>query len=204
MSNTYLLVDNLSPIYLLPSLKITSPLSNTTASCQVLLSGRWYDSIPQSIQIESKQLGMQSAVVNPDSTWSLSLTYPKGYTGKDTIIANAYYPFSASYKSIDTLIYNIVCPQDTLILPPAKPTVFLPNLITKNNDGKNDVLALKIQAIEDTFVVQIYNRWSSLIFYSEDYSDNWPQDNTPAGIYYYRIIFREEEHNGWLEVLGGK
>lgn len=67
--------------------------------------------------------------------------------------------------------------------------LFIPNVLTPNNDGKNDTW--KIENIEQfpRNSVTILNRWGDKVFYSKVYNNEWNGDfgggKLPAGTYYY-------------------
>jgi PKD repeat protein len=74
----------------------------------------------------------------------------------------------------------------------------IPNLITANGDGVNERLqfnaALAVQ-------LSIYNRWGRAVLQSDNYQNDWPTADTPAGVYYYRLQVGERKFNGWLQVV---
>lgn len=68
--------------------------------------------------------------------------------------------------------------------------VFIPNVITPNNDGKNDSWRIQNIQLFPLNRVRIVNRWGDLVFKSENYSNNWngtgfSGNKLPAGTYYY-------------------
>lgn len=82
----------------------------------------------------------------------------------------------------------------------------IPTAISPNNDGAND--AWVINGLDDypDANVEIYNRWGSLIFSTNEYHNDW--DGTyngkiiPAGVYYFVITISEDEvYTGSLTVL---
>ncbi len=80
----------------------------------------------------------------------------------------------------------------------------IPNLVTINNDGKNDFFILP--ELEDGWKVEVYNRWGDLVFNSNNYNNNWPQGIVSDGIYYYSIVRNDNryKYNGWVEIVKGK
>ncbi len=67
--------------------------------------------------------------------------------------------------------------------------VFIPNVLTPNNDGYNDTWLIKNVALFPRNSVQIINRWGDVVYQSRNYRNGW--DGTfggaplPAGTYYY-------------------
>ena len=96
----------------------------------------------------------------------------------------------------------------------------LPNLLTVNNDGKNDLVIPFPYPRGASFVkYHVYNRWGALVFYKDtDTNINW--DGTVGkgmlsdGVYYYwaevhfygRLNKDDEIKNlkGWLQILTAK
>ncbi|GAB3516950.1 DUF7948 domain-containing protein [Emticicia fontis] len=73
----------------------------------------------------------------------------------------------------------------------------VPNVITPNNDGKNDHF---ITGFKDV-TIDIYNRYGKLIYESKDYQNDWGKD-IPSGTYYY--IFSTASGTsckGWVTVI---
>lgn len=82
---------------------------------------------------------------------------------------------------------------------------FTPNIITPNNDGKNDVFEiLKLpqnNCIELFDKIEIYNRWGTRIFENNNRNFSWNAINSPNGLYFYIIYYTTEKFNGWIQVV---
>ncbi len=67
--------------------------------------------------------------------------------------------------------------------------LFIPNVITPNNDGKNDTWRIDNLYLFPRSSVQIINRWGDEVFSSTDYQNDWDGNfgnaPLPAGTYYY-------------------
>ncbi len=107
----------------------------------------------------------------------------------------------------DTLSINIICLPDTMIIP---------QLVTPNADGKNDVWEVDLSNYPNN-VVKIFNRWGNLIFTANPYlpSNYWDgkvgqnimlslgNDYLPVGTYYYVIdLFGDGSkiYKGYIEL----
>jgi gliding motility-associated-like protein len=79
--------------------------------------------------------------------------------------------------------------------------VYIPNVITPNNDGKNDVFVIDDKLIYSE--LKMYNRWGRNIYESKKYSNNWDGSEVAAGVYYYSIIdeCNQNEYKGWLQLI---
>lgn len=67
--------------------------------------------------------------------------------------------------------------------------ITIPNVITPNGDGKNDVFEItNIEKLKSSKLV-IFNRWGKKIFVSENYQNDWNGDNHADGTYYYVLEY---------------
>jgi gliding motility-associated-like protein len=80
-------------------------------------------------------------------------------------------------------------------------SMFLPNLITPNKDGKNE--NFEIQGIKmQTGTLKVYNRDGLRVYYNEHYNNDWSGEELANGIYYYVLEYPTcEDKKGWLEVV---
>jgi len=111
------------------------------------------------------------------------------------------------YEQSDTLMNFIVtlnsgesfC-SNTKSLPVKSVKPFVPNFISPNDDGKNDVFEIKT---DDLVELNIYNRWGKPIYHSENYLNDWDAEELGAGVYFYEIIFDDKNTrcNGWVQVM---
>jgi gliding motility-associated-like protein len=143
--------------------------------------------------------------------WNLS--YPDGdfVLGKQTITLN----------SADGLDQQVVCAQvvdvfgcsdvvcDT-VTTTGEFSLFLPNIITPNNDGLNDYFDVEIEG-ETFYQLQIFNRWGQIVYSSrEDFAGkegNWQGKDQngiplPTGAYFYVLRFIDGCNQGKDEFSG--
>ncbi|MEO6882454.1 MAG: gliding motility-associated C-terminal domain-containing protein [Bacteroidia bacterium] len=79
-------------------------------------------------------------------------------------------------------------------------TIQIPNVITPNNDGKNDYFY--IENLPQNAELTIYNRWGNNVYQSLNYQNNWKADEVNAGTYYYLLTLPNKEvKKGFLEVI---
>ena len=80
------------------------------------------------------------------------------------------------------------------------PDLQVPNVITPNGDGLNDVF--KISTASTSSKVEIFNRWGRKVYEQPNYQNNWGGDNQPAGVYYYLLTaLNGATTKGWIEVI---
>lgn len=92
---------------------------------------------------------------------------------------------------------------DSITLKVIVANVTVPNIITPNNDGKNDVF--KIVGLESYTGSQlfIFNRWGNEVYHADDYKNNWDGSGLAEATYYYILNLRDHVGNvtpvkGWV------
>lgn len=108
---------------------------------------------------------------------------------------NSCQPDRFDTVSVSITLYNLQVNYD--ISPP--------NVITPNNDGKNDffeVSNLPPDNCEQVFEgVEIYNRWGDQVFESKERDFKWLADQFSTGEYYYLIKYTRRKYKGALTVM---
>lgn len=86
------------------------------------------------------------------------------------------------------------------IVPPTNTgnKILIPTAFTPNDDGTNDVWELSTLAGNGDLIVEIYNRWGEIIFYSKGYAEPWngnyyKSSPVPEGTYAYVIRMNAEK-----------
>ena len=122
-----------------------------------------------------------------------------------------------TFKATQTITYELIvkdgiCPSDPdyVTIYVVKP-IKVPNVITVNGDGVNDVW--KIENIEGypNVIIEIYNRWGNLVWKTAGYPKNWDGTNyrnsevLPEGTYFYIINLQSqvypEPNTGWVQIV---
>jgi len=109
------------------------------------------------------------------------------------------------------------CEDDTLVnlVVASEYLLYIPSSFTPNGDGKNETWKPVGLGIEgDQYFVWVYDRWGQLVWYSEDYYDEWDGTDSKSGspldqgTYTWKVItgdLREEkgghEHFGNVTLL---
>jgi gliding motility-associated-like protein len=74
-----------------------------------------------------------------------------------------------------------------------------PNAFTPNNDGINDVFKAYNNCFLELFKIQIYNRWSNLVFESDDINNSWngkyKEIECEPDVYSYLITYKNSLKN---------
>ena len=75
------------------------------------------------------------------------------------------------------------------------PPITTYNVITPNDDGKNDLFIIKGIEYYPNSLLYIYNRWGQKVKEFEGYKNNWPyggdNDTLSSGVYYYVLLLRD-------------
>jgi gliding motility-associated-like protein len=71
--------------------------------------------------------------------------------------------------------------------------VFVPGAVTPNGDGVNDYLEIFSNCSLQDFSAEIYDRWGSLVYRSEDMRLSWPETRTMEGVYIGVLKYKEED-----------
>ncbi len=77
--------------------------------------------------------------------------------------------------------------------------IFVPNVFTPNNDGKNDTF--EILNLPDNSSLVITNRWGKEVYHSNNYENNWNGGSEVDGVYYYNLTAGGKVYTGWVEIL---
>ncbi|MEO6884432.1 MAG: gliding motility-associated C-terminal domain-containing protein, partial [Bacteroidia bacterium] len=84
--------------------------------------------------------------------------------------------------------------------PPTTGQIQIPNVITPNNDGKND--AFFITNLPALCKLKIFNRWGNTVYQTLSYQNNWEASDVVSGTYYYLLTLPDGTlKKGFLEVI---
>ncbi|UYZ63684.1 T9SS type B sorting domain-containing protein [Hymenobacter weizhouensis] len=75
------------------------------------------------------------------------------------------------------------------------------NIITPNNDGKNDVLIIDNVQLYPSNTLTVFNRWGKQVYETRNYRNTFGGDNCSAGMYYYLFKLQDgTSYKGWFEI----
>lgn len=88
------------------------------------------------------------------------------------------------------------------------PLVRIPNVITPNGDGENDVWDLIEVPNLEQFDIEIYDRPGTLVYRTSNYLNDWKAETAAGkqllpGVYFYYLKNRvtELEYRGFIQVI---
>ncbi|WP_197031862.1 gliding motility-associated C-terminal domain-containing protein [Hymenobacter swuensis] len=79
--------------------------------------------------------------------------------------------------------------------------VLIPNIITPNGDGLNDVFTVRGLS-PGPWMLTVYNRWGVQVYHARDYRNDWGA-GVPAGQYYYLLQHARQGavYKGWIQAV---
>lgn len=110
----------------------------------------------------------------------------------------------------DQLTYSLQVKETTRLgcegmgekrIPEVDKTLFIPNLITANGDGKNDVFKIENLQFYPENELEIFDRWGKRIYRSSPYGQDWPKEKIRSGNYFFTLKSKEGIQKGWIWVL---
>ena len=149
---------------------------------------------------------------------TVNVTSPPS-NGTVTVDANGEMTYTpdSGFSGDDQFTYEICavvcvddCDEATVTITVSTPPCEVPNVITPNGDGVNDVLIIQCVPAFPNNRLRIFNRWGDEIDVFEPYENNWDgtigesKDPVPAGTYFY--IFQEDRNSdnhlaGYIKVV---
>lgn len=81
------------------------------------------------------------------------------------------------------------------------PPIEIPSMVTQNKDNKNDFFEMVGLSFFPQNQLEIFNRWGQKVFSASPYQNNWPENDTLEGTYFYRLVAGGKQFNGWVQVL---
>jgi gliding motility-associated-like protein len=147
---------------------------------------------------ENKIGAVISLIDSSERTVSWEWTFGDGSIPSNDPEPEHIYSEPGNYRIVQIVRNEIGCPDTavrTIKIDGELPEI--PNAISPNGDGKNDVWKLRFLEIYPEAVVVIRDRWGKEVFRSQGYSEPWDGkmngEPLPEGTYYYVIELPERE-----------
>ncbi len=171
---------------------VTDSLPKGLAAPEEMITDRGmatFDPASRVITWRTDQLGRGETMI---------LRYSNQITGSGTLVnkvtATANEPDPD--KTSDTATGTIVVNDD----------LFIPNTVTANGDGKNDVFRILGLDRYPGSPLAIYNRWGNEVYHSNNYQNDWDGRGLSEGTYYYILSLRLPQggsklYKGWILLI---
>ncbi len=134
-----------------------------------------------------------------DATVAQPLAFPTQTTTyiltlTDTTTADSCICKNISITTDSVTVYADGCPP-----PPPEQLIEIYNIFTPNGDSKNDFFYIKNLPANSS--LQIFNRWGSRVYESNNYNNKWDGGGVPDGTYYYILVLQSKEaYHGFVEI----
>lgn len=119
------------------------------------------------------------------------------------------YRSTPGFVGDDTFVYEIIDENGSKDFATVRMVVrlaelLIPNAVTPNSDGKNDLFVIQGLENYDNADLTIFNRWGNEVYRSRSYQQNWDGAGVSDGTYYYRLLLKKDGvetiHKGWVLV----
>jgi gliding motility-associated-like protein len=95
------------------------------------------------------------------------------------------------------------CQNATTLTIDCSPIIGLvPNLLTPNGDGKNDIFYIEYLR-PNKWIFEVYNRWGDRVYLNLKYDNSFDASSLNDGLYYFslRHVEGKGENKSWLQVI---
>ncbi|MDR1680290.1 MAG: gliding motility-associated C-terminal domain-containing protein [Prevotellaceae bacterium] len=106
--------------------------------------------------------------------------------GVYTVVASSLPGCDATSNQVEVIVIN---------------TIVVPNVLTPNNDGSNDILVIKGLDEYLSNELTIVNRWGNQVFYMKNYNNSFTGEKLQDGVYFYKL--KLTDHNKLTTVKTG-
>jgi len=134
-----------------------------------------------------------------DWTWTAN--------GQTFIVANPVMTFASegSYPVTLLVMDQAGCSASVTKILEIYSDLIIPNVLTRNNDGVNDVLEIK--GLKPATEISILNRWGNVVYKTSDYQNNWigydaGGERLSNGVYTYQLkTAKGEVYQGFIHLI---
>jgi gliding motility-associated-like protein len=158
------------------------------------------------------QVVLENDVVSLNGSGGTNYSWSPATGLSDANIANPTFPavITTTYTLTVSDATNTCSTTDDVTIIVERP-IRIPNAITVNADGQNDVWDIENIGSFPNCIVEVYNRWGTLVWKSVGYDKKWDGTNyrngevLPDGTYFYIIILNStkfpDPYKGYIQVI---
>ncbi|MGF1923044.1 MAG: DUF7507 domain-containing protein [Bacteroidia bacterium] len=88
------------------------------------------------------------------------------------------------------------------VLPTQIGTVDVPNILTPNGDGKNDIFIIIGRENYESLELEVFNRWGNQVYMNRNYKSDWRGEGLNEGTYFYTVKLKRGKavtiQKGWV------
>ena len=145
---------------------------------------------------------IQNAALNSSYNWQISGGEIISGQGSNQITVNWDKAGTGTLEATESNQHNCVGNKAGLQIEiSGVPQPVFYNIITPNNDQRNDVFVIENLKWYAENELTIYNRWGMEVYRKSNYQNNWPAENLGSGVYFYYFKTHEQSWKGWLEIV---
>ncbi|MBL3657405.1 gliding motility-associated C-terminal domain-containing protein, partial [Fulvivirga sediminis] len=130
-------------------------------------------------------------------------------TNYEEVKVNNNFEYEMLYEDIPAGRYlvevtdSLGCILELVARVPLNTDVFVPNIFTPNGDALNPTFYVRNIPSDVEAELVITNRWGNIIYQTDNYRNDWEAEDTPDGVYFYKLDIDGELYTGWVEVIRG-
>jgi gliding motility-associated-like protein len=142
--------------------------------------------------------------INPDSIWqwAFSLNGGSPVNFSNQIAPSYIFGEAGDYLVIATALDSVGCKaSDSLLVIVER--FLLPNVITPNNDGKNDTFLVSGLRPGSKTKLDVFNRWGRPVYSRNEYDNTFDGKDLEGGTYFYSLFVEEQAktYTGWIQLI---
>lgn len=117
------------------------------------------------------------------------------------------YTSSVKFVGDDAFVYEVTDQSGLKDIATVRMSItyaelLIPNALTPNGDGKNDLFFIQGLENYDHADLTVFNRWGNEVYRNRNYAQNWDGGGMADGTYYFNLILKksgvETVHKGWI------
>jgi gliding motility-associated-like protein len=151
---------------------------------------------------ENQQYSVQPLTSGNKYTWELTGGTIENGQGQSSVSVNWGKERAGTVSVIES--HPVGCSGEKVSLAveiSGNPEPVIYNIITPNNDNRNDAFVIGNLKWYPENELKIYNRWGIEVYKSANYQNNWTAEKVGSGVYYYWFQAGGKTWKGWVEVV---
>jgi len=107
--------------------------------------------------------------------------------------------YVVTLEAVSDIDCNDIITDTIRVLPP----IIVPNAISPNGDGVNDLWVIDQISEFPGHAIRVYSQWGALVYEDTDYQNDWDGENLPDATYFYVVDLPEDlpDLTGYLLIM---